>query len=156
MKYLLIRHAKTDANRLTRITFGKKGAPINDIGKRQAQVLGRRLAKLEIDTSIAIVAVSELLRTKQTAEIAGFKHIKVNSVLNEINTNNPHKTQELVTQAKLPGRAIIAAREILADPPKEKIWITHGLVIAAILFELGLSDPQNFIPDYCEIREIEI
>lgn len=155
MKYLLIRHAKTDANRLTRVAFGKEGAPINVFGEQQAQELRKKLIKIGIDTNKEVVAVSELLRTKQTAESAGFKHFSVNSVLNEVNTDNPQRTLELVAQAKLPEQAIVAAKAIVAKPPKEKIWVTHGLVIAAIQVELGLSDPQNFIPDYCEIREVE-
>ncbi len=155
MKYLLIRHAKTDANRLTRIAFGKEGAPINSTGEQQSLKLGVRLAKLGIDMTNEVVAVSELLRTRQTAESAGFKHLSVRSILNEVNTDNPQRTLELVAQAKLPKQAVTVAKAIIANPPNEKLWVTHGLVIAAILVELKLSDPKNFIPDYCEIREVE-
>lgn len=155
MKYLVIRHGQTDANRLNRIAFGKEGAPINDLGVVYAKELGKKLAILGIDISNEFVAVSELLRTKQTAEVAGFINLKINPMLNEINTDDPQRTLELVSQAKLPAQAIIAAKAILANPPEEKIWVTHGLVIAALLVELGISERDKFIPDYCEIREIE-
>ena len=102
------------------------------------------------------MAVSDLSRTKQTAQYAGFKCIVVNPLLNEINTNNPQKTLELVAQNKVPKQATIMARKIINNPPKEKVWVTHGLVIAAIQVELGLLDFAKFIPDYCEIRSIDI
>ncbi len=154
MKYLIIRHAKTDANRLTRAVFGKSGAPINDEGKQQAAGLRHELTRLNIDIETEPVAVSELLRTKQTAELAGFKNITVNPLLNEVNTADPKHTLELVAQGKLPEETIVAAKAILANPPKQKIWVTHGLVMAGILQVLGLTDPYNLIPKHCEIIEI--
>ncbi len=155
MRYLLIRHAKTDANRLTRAVFGKQGAPINKRGVEQVKSLEKKLKKLGINTASEPIAISELLRAKQTAELAGFKNLVKNSLLNEVNTLDPTKTLELVAQAKLPDEARQAAKAILANPPKEQVWITHGLVIAAMLVELGLSNPKKFIPDFCEIIEIE-
>lgn len=155
MKHLLIRHASTDANRFNRATFGKLGAPINNFGIEQAKELGLKLTKLGIDSD-EIVAISELLRTKQTATNAGLENLKVNTLLNEVNTTDPAKTLKLLEQGKLPVDALVAARAIIANPPIEKIWVTHGLVIAALLVELGLSDPDKFVPDFCEIREIEL
>jgi|GEM_PF-3838298 len=71
MHHLLVRHAQTDANRLNRAMYGKYGAPINDAGRRQAEKLHQELVKLGIDLNVEPVAVSELLRTAQTAEAAG-------------------------------------------------------------------------------------
>lgn len=156
MKYLVIRHAKTDANRLTRAVFGKSGAPINDEGKQQAKKLHDELIKLNIDPVTEPVVVSELLRTQQTAELAGFKKIEANPLLNEVNTADPKHTLELVAQGKLPEEAIVAARTILANPPKQRIWVTHGLVIAAILQLTGPVNAEELIPKHCEIAEIDI
>ena len=39
MKYLLIRHAKTDANHVSRLTYAKNGALINSVGKEQVKAL---------------------------------------------------------------------------------------------------------------------
>ena len=155
MKYLLIRHAKTDANRLTRAVFGKLGAPINDEGKQQAEKLHDELIKRNIDSATEPVVVSELLRTQQTAELAGFKNITVNPLLNEVNTADPKQTLELVAQGELPEEAIVAAHAILANPPKQKIWVTHGLVIAAIRQVLNVSGTEDLVPKHCEIVEID-
>jgi bisphosphoglycerate-dependent phosphoglycerate mutase len=156
MKYLLIRHAQTEAFRLNRIVYGREGAPIIQEGIEQSKLLAEELKSLGINVNDEPVCVSELIRTRQTAEVAGFKNIHINPILNEVNTDNPELTLELVAKSKLPEKAIGAAKAIIANPPAEKIWVTHGLVIAALLFELGVSDPNKFVPDFCEIREIEL
>lgn len=156
MLHLLVRHAKTDANRVIRQAFGKQGAPLNAAGIQQAKVLLQQLLAYHLDLTEEPVAVSELLRTKQTAEFAGFTHIVVNSVLNEVNTPDPQKTSALVQRGILPEGATEAARKVLANPPKEMVWVTHGLLIAAILLELKLADSQKLIPDFCGVREIRL
>lgn len=155
MKYLVIRHGKTDANRLTRAVFGKSGAPLNDEGQVQAKKLKSKLKSLGINDTTP-VAVSELLRTHETATYAGLKNITINPLLNEVNTSDPQRTLDLVAEGKLPQEAIEAAEAIINNPPKEKVWITHGLVVAAIQELLGRSDNQSFIPDYCEVRTVDI
>lgn len=101
MRYLLIRHGKTDANRLTRAAFGKEGAPLNKLGVSQAKKLRKQLLARGFDLATEPVAVSELLRTSQTAQEAGLQ-INTYSLLNEV------KTPEAVQTAK----------NILASPPK--------------------------------------
>lgn len=155
MKYFVARHGQTDANRITRVAFGVKGPPINDAGNEQAKLLKRVLLEKGVNPETEPIAVSELLRTKQTAESAGFKKIFINSLLNEINTGDPKKTLELVAQAKVPDKAIEAAKALIASPPAEKVWVTHGLIIAALEILLEVSDKDKFIPDFCEVREIE-
>jgi len=154
MHYLLIRHAQTDANRLNRALYGKRGAPINDAGRQQAEKLRVQLTQLGIAPTEP-VAVSELLRTAQTAEAAGLQRLVVYAVLNEVSTPDPFKTNQLIAQGHIPEEARAAARRILAHPPKELIWVTHGQVIAALMEALGQADAHNRIPDFCEIRRIE-
>jgi broad specificity phosphatase PhoE len=155
MKRLIIRHALTDGNRLERHLLGKEGAPINAEGKRQVRELKKELAKRKIDLDQP-VAVSELLRTVQTAEGAGFTQLRKEPLLNEINTRDPARTQANVLQGILPPEAVQAAQKIVASPPQEKVWVTHGLVIAALLVELGLSEKNNFVPKLCSITEVDI
>lgn len=155
MKYLLIRHGKTDANRLTRAAFGKTGAPLNESGVQQALQLGKVLSSQGVNKS-QVVAISEFQRTKQTANIAGLKKTRTNSLLNEVMTSNPKHTIELVAKRKLPQEAIDAAKAVLTNPPKEHVWVTHGLLIAAIEHVTKQLKPHSFIPDFCEIIEIDI
>lgn len=156
MKYLVIRHAATDANRLTRAVFGVTGASLNDLGEQQAAKLGAELVAAGVDVANTPVAVSELQRTEQTARLAGFKDIVVDPRLNEVNTADPQQTLDLVARGKLPPEAITAAKAIIAHPPKERVWVTHGLVIAALQCVLDQSDIENLVPKNCEIREIEL
>ena len=154
MKYLVIRHGQTDANRLNRAAFGAKGAPLNDLGINQAKLLHDKLISFGINPATQAIAVSELARTHQTAEVAGFKHIFVNNILNEINTSNPELTLQMVARHEVPKQAIKAAKAIIKNPPKEQIWITHGLVVIALQYVLGVTNKDRFEPGYCEIREI--
>jgi hypothetical protein len=156
MKYLLIRHGKTDANRATRAAFGKAGAPLNDLGIQQATALQQQLVGMGIDLQNETAAISELLRTRETAQYAGLEQLTVNSLLNEVNTLDPIKTMELVQQGILPPEAHDAAKKILENPPTPKIWVTHGLIIAALLVELKQSNQSGLVPDFCEIVEVEI
>jgi len=156
VKYLLIRHGKTDADRLTRAAFGKSGAPLSDAGKAQATKLKEELLSRSIDLDQELVVVSQLLRTIETARLAGFTNIEVNPLLNEVNTDNPQNTLNLVAQGLVPQEAIDAAKAIISNPPAAKIWVTHGLVIAAIQYVLGQVDPDHFVPNFCEVREIEL
>lgn len=156
MKYLLVRHAQTDANRLTRASFGKRGAPLNKIGVESAKLLYDKLKKLGIDPSHEPVAVSELIRTRQTAEYAGFKQIVAYKLINEVGSTNPYKTQELISKGVIPDEAIESAKNILLNPPNERVWVTHGLIIAAIMNELAVSNPDKLIVDFCEITQISL
>jgi broad specificity phosphatase PhoE len=156
MRYILIRHGKTDANRLTRMAFGKQGAPLNKLGISQAKNLRKRLHAYGFDLATEPVAASELLRTAQTAQHAGLQIITIYAALNEVKTPNPQHTQLLIEKKILPPEAIEAAKNLLANPPKERVWVTHGLVIAAIMHELGKLNPDVFIPGFCEIVEIDL
>lgn len=59
----LVRHGETDWNRELRFQ-GHLDAPLNALGRRQAQRLGEHLATLPVRP----MQVSDLLRTRQTAE----------------------------------------------------------------------------------------
>jgi broad specificity phosphatase PhoE len=156
MRYTLIRHGKTDANRLTRAAFGKQGAPLNMVGISQTKKLRKQLLNYGFDLATEPVAVSELLRTAQTAQYAGLQNVKAYSLLNEVKTPDPRHTQRLIEKKVLPAEATKAARKLLANPPKGRIWVTHGLIIAALLQELGKLERGTFIPGFCEIIEIDL
>jgi broad specificity phosphatase PhoE len=156
MKYILIRHGKTDANRLTRVNFGQQGALLNHEGIVQTAALHERLLTYDFDLATEPVAVSTLLRTAQTAQFAGLQNITAHPLLDEVKTPNPLHTQQLIENKQLPPEAIEAAKRILAKPPKARIWVTHGLVIAAVQHLLGTIIEDKFIIDFCGIVEIEL
>jgi broad specificity phosphatase PhoE len=153
MKYLLIRHSKTD--KLPTGSFGPEGAPLNEEGRKIAQGLHQILLDRGFNLELEPVATSEMLRAQQTAEAAGLKNLSSNALLNEVIPKTD--ISELIAQGKVPEEAIAAARAVLANPPEQHIWVTHGLIIAAILIELGIPpNPDKFFLDYCEIKEIDL
>lgn len=64
-KLILVRHGQTDFNAQRRYQ-GQTDNPLNVVGMAQAATLRRRLAEMKLDA----VYVSDLLRARQTAEIA--------------------------------------------------------------------------------------
>lgn len=155
MTYYLIRHGKTDASDFDRAKYGAQGAPLNDIGILQAERLRNDLAKHGIIPADTEVASSELLRAVQTAQQAGFVHINTNALLNEINTGDIQTTIKLLLEGKVPNLALERAEAILNNPPKAKVWVTHGLVIAAVRYVLGMTEGA-LEPENCGIVKINI
>lgn len=103
------------------------------------------------------VAVSELKRTQQTARGAGFDKLSVYPALNEVAHGVPLPgLREMLDRQQLPEVALETAEAILADPPAETIWITHGLVIAGLCRVLGDERYERFIPRFCEIRQLSL
>lgn len=156
MKRYVIRHGETGVKRGERSQYGKTGPPIDAQGKKQSIELGKKLVDLGVEISSEPVAVSEYLRTRQTAELAGFKSLHENPLLNEVFTGlTPGELKSLLERKQLPDVVLEKARAILDNPPVEKVWITHGLVIMGLRQLLGTqADP--FDPPKCEVFEMEI
>ncbi len=155
MKRFVIRHGHTGVTRDGRAAFGAAGPPLSKLGQKQAAELKQALLKLGVNFDTEPVAVSEFLRTKQTAQLAGFQNLHVSPVLNEIFTGMPGaELKALLELRQLPPIVIQKARAILDNPPKERVWITHGLVIMGLREVLGVkSDP--FDPLHCSILEVD-
>lgn len=154
MKYLLIRHANAGMSDKARLAYGKAGPPIRDIKDANITKLHQQLIKLQVDFNNEPIAVSEMLRTKQTATVAGLAILNPYAILNEIDTGDIDNTLRLMALGEVPAEAIKAANTIINNPPKERIWVTHGLLIAALQLATKTSNPNHFEPDYCEISEI--
>ena len=153
---LLIRHAKAIGGRYDRHLFPEEGAPLSDQGVEDAKSLNDTLQNLNIDFQ-QTVAVSELLRTKQTAIYAGFQYVKQYDVLNEIDSGMAEpELEELIKNKEVPRQAVIAAKRLLKNPPEEDIWVTHGMLIAGIGHVLNIPTTDLYIPDMASITKIVI
>jgi len=67
MSVYLVRHGENEANKIERMTFMAPGAPLTDLGLRQAHELAEELA----GKRIVAVYSSPLLRAQQTARVLG-------------------------------------------------------------------------------------
>lgn len=152
----LIRHAKSIGGRFDRHLFPKEGAPLSDQGIEDAKLLKVDLHDKKIDLS-QTVAVSELIRTKQTAVYAGFKYLKTYPTLNEIDSRLlPAELDEMIKNKGVPERAITAAQKLLENPPEEDVWVTHGMLIAGIGHVLQIPTADLYIPAMTSITRIVI
>lgn len=153
----IIRHAQNAGTRFNQADFGKEGASLIEAGIQESLRLTPQLQKLGINVGAEPVAVSELVRTQQTATHAGFTHLAINSLLNEVKTEHSPDTLELMLKTnQLPVAARTAAHKLLANPPREKVWVTHGLLIAGIAAELGLTSHELFIPTMGSLTTIQL
>lgn len=144
-------------NRFDRHLFGPEGAPLSAEGREDAAKLRPQLTDLGIDPTTEPVAVSELIRTYETAEQLGFRQITAYGSLNEINTGlTPDELNAMLARKALPEIAYQAARIILADPPSESVWVTHGMVIGALAHELDIPADTLFVPAMATITRLEL
>ena len=130
-----------------------------DLGKEQARDRGMILSsEFGIDAANTPVATSELLRTQETAREMGFLAVRPYGLLNEVEHDMEGPAlRTMLDDGELPAAALRTAEAILAQPPQEGVWVTHGLVIAGLSHVLGVSDQfERLIPRFCEVRELPI
>lgn len=160
MSVLACRHGLSEANNRYNqgaLAFASKYAPLMKLGRQQAVHLGIDLVQMYGVSQEDPVAVSELRRSQETATKAGFKRQRIYPILNEVNLRavlqNP---QNHLVNDTLPDAAIAQAQLILENPPAERVWVTHGLVIAGLCVALGAHRDKRLIPRFCEVRELPI
>lgn len=159
MSIVMGRHGLSEANNEKNVgtmAFAHEQASLMGLGREQAQTMGGLLVvQFNIDPASDSVAVSEMRRTEETAEEAGFKSITRYSSLDEIRHGmDLLELRAMLDEGKLPPVAIRMAEETLSSPPKERVWISHGLRIAGICAVLGIHQEKRLIPRFCETREI--
>lgn len=162
MSKLVIRHGRSEANvrdgsKDEKPAFGAPLAKLEPEGRDQAKALGSRLQKEHgLVVTQTPVAISTFKRTEETAELAGFTRRKAYHVLGEVDHGlSPTAVREVIARGAFPPASHKAAVAVLENPPAEGVWVTHGLLIAAICDVLGVKF-ERFIPHCCEIRELPI
>ncbi len=154
----IVRHATSAGSRADRTKWGVGGSALTDQGIQQAKDLNQQFIALGIDPLTTAAATSDFTRTKQTAAYAGFMDITTNDLLNEVTTGlSSSALEEMLNKNQLPEAALRASRALLANPPKEHIWFTHGLVIAGIAHLLNMEqNGKLLIPDMASITNITL
>lgn len=157
----MIRHALSEANNRNNIgtmAFASADAHLMPEGQKQARHLGDELLMHHgINPPTTRIAISELRRTAETAERAGFRDLQQYSELNEVvHGLEPTVLRKILDDGELPSIALERARVILENRPKESIWLTHGMVIAALCRLMGVYKDARLIPRFCEIRTLPL
>jgi broad specificity phosphatase PhoE len=161
MTKIVVRHGLSEANNRDNYgtpAFDNPESPLMPIGKDQAIKLGQELITIygrEIMSEP--VAVSEMRRAEETALVAGFSNLTYYPELNEEKGGlSDSDVADAIRLRRPPEVTKEAARYLLEHPPKERVWITHGLLIATLCQELGEYTDQRFIPRFCEVRELQM
>jgi len=160
-KILMIRHALSEVNNFDNVgapVRGAENAPLARQGRLQAAQLGDKLKNVYgMDVTRTPAAVSEFLRTRQTAERSGFLILEPYPVLNEFRADDWPKILADLRSGNLPPELKALAWDLLANPPKEDIWFTHGVLMTAVCHILGIKrDDGRIYPNFCEIIPITI
>jgi broad specificity phosphatase PhoE len=158
MSVLVARHAFSEANNKQSLAFGQVEARLTPEGRAQAKNLGQCFTRIcGIDLTAIPVAVSELLRSEETAIEAGFRVRITNPLLNEVASGLREEEYKHAKETRtLPEAAREAAVRLLESPPAESVWIAHGLLIAGLCDVLQVAQDRSFIPKFCEIRELPL
>ena len=159
MTKIAVRHGISLANDGRPSSFMRHDAPLTVVGIVQAIKLGERIeAEFGITPCTTPVKCTEFPRTQQTATKAGFRFITSDALLNEVPSEmSPDEFTVARANRLVPRTALKAAEMILNAPPVEQVLITSALIIVGITELLGLTDRyENFIPGFCEARELPI
>lgn len=162
-----MRHAHSTANETDAplgmtaedLAFANRSAKLTDKGETQCLKAATFLpAQYGITVTSTRVAVSEYVRTYQTAELVGFHEdlIKRYSQLDEVDHGmDLAALREMLGQNQIPSIALRAAEAVLHTPPPEGLWITHGLLIAGLCIVLGTAGQyERPVPRQCEVRQL--
>lgn len=160
---LVIRHGLSEANNRHNIgtpAFASPDAPLMPEGLAAAERLGLQLQEqFGITPNTEHIATSQYLRTIQTALTMGahYNHLRQYTILNELpRQQSGPELRAMLDNGQLPAQALVRAEAILASPPEEDVWVTHGLVIAGLCRTLGVYSNQRAVPRFCEIRELPL
>jgi broad specificity phosphatase PhoE len=122
--------------------------PLSDVGREQAEAVGRWLAGLDADERPEIAVVSPYLRTRQTAELA-LAGTGIEVVVDERLRDRELGVLDLLTargvEARLPGEAVRRKRlgKFYYRPPGGESWADVLLRLRALLGEVRAEHPDG-------------
>ncbi|WP_165313271.1 histidine phosphatase family protein [Rothia halotolerans] len=173
-RLVVVRHGQTDWNRAGKMQ-GSTDIPLNDTGREQARVAGRRLRELTApgESWDALVA-SPLSRAQETARIIG-EYIGISEVetvpgiiergygdaegevLSYEDTRHPQDLYAGVEpEAEVYRRGVEALREVVrSHPGQEVVAVSHGTLIRRALIATTPGDWSARIPN-AEAIEVDL
>ncbi len=153
----VIRHGTSEGNRHNQASFGPRGGALTPQGIQEAKALHKELQKLGIEAQTTPAASSLAKRAHETARHAGFEQINKYASLSEVGGDLlPEVLDAMLARKEAPPSAITAAQNLLKNPPLEKVWVTHGQLIAGIAHVLDISTSELFIPKMGTITRLKL
>lgn len=174
MDIILVRHAQTEYNAQDRV-LGRTDIPLSELGLRQAERLGQRLAEQRIDKIFS----SPLLRAVQTAQAIRKAQklpceLEIAPALIEMDfgiwEGQPRKSEEYQNEKRryfsrfqngesyfdVAARAYAFLRDIAGLPFGRCALVTHNgicRVITSYFQDMENEEFISFVMDNCETRE---
>ncbi len=148
MQRLVIRHGEAER--------GEEDPPITSEAKEMAHLLRARLHKAGIPTKR--IATADSLRARQTAKaIAGVgSTITIYTSLNEVPNELPNdKLKQQLMEGEVPEEALTAAELLLSNPPIERLYISHGLLLAGLQAVLAMRRGENPVGQNMRLENLE-
>jgi hypothetical protein len=141
------------------LAFANRSAELTSRGEAECSELATILpAQYGVNAHDTRAAVSEFVRTKQTAKLLGFRErlTKPYSELNEVDHNMELDTlRAMLRRNQIPPIALRAAEAALRQAPTEGVWVSHGLLIAGLCTILSAADQyERPVPRQCEVRRL--
>lgn len=167
MDIYLVRHGLSQANNRDNIgtpAFGSRDAELMPEGIEQARVIRTTLlSRFAIKAHDEPVATSTLHRTQQTAREAGFLLQQPYEQLDEIEPEEigleRAEIRTMIDSRCLNDATLEVAANTLQHPPKERLWFTHGLLIAGICKVLDQHQDREdgrIVPRFGDAWKIEL
>lgn len=159
MSIIVVRHGLSEANNhenIGTLAFGAADAPLMEKGREQARAVGTVLLDDYAIRPDEPVAVSTYLRTQQTATEAGFTRQTQYEQLREVDHGMDLADLRAMLDAnRIPDTAVAHAESLLGAMPPERVWFTHGLVIAGLCKVLDVYT-DRLKPRFGEVRELPL
>lgn len=173
-RLVVVRHGQTDWNKAGRMQ-GSTDIPLNETGREQARLAGRRLHELTAPgDEWDVLVASPLSRAQETARIIG-EHIGIaqvgtvpgiierhygdaeGQVLSYEDTRHPQDLYEGVEpEAEVYRRGVEAFRELVRSHPGEDIVaVSHGTLIRRVLIATTPGDWATPVPN-AEAIEVDL
>ena len=163
----VIRHAQSYANlpqeagasEPVDLAFANRTSKLTPRGIRECGELKPVLSKeYGIVPHKTPAAISTFVRTRETATLLGFKKLKDYSQLDEVEHGMDIEVlRAMIRKGNIPEVAMRTARKTLEDPPREDVWVAHGLLIAGLCIELGIERQfKRKNPGHCEVRQLTL
>lgn len=149
MQRLVTRHAKA--------VYPQYGEPyLSEAGISESKRKGQELLGGETD-ALGSAAVSEMLRTRQTAIHLGFLTYDVIPSLNEVLSFLPRpEAGKVIENRERQYMDLVRARAtaLIENPPPHTYFITHADLMIGMTEVLGLRFDSR-LPDFLEVREMD-
>jgi len=179
---LLVRHAKSYANKQDFTVFGNEDSPLEDEkGIPQAIALNGLFKQhhgISPESYSHPVLASKYVRPQQTAQYAGFEYIDASELINESNLERAHLSgkdaiakhaRERWVPDETKERAIRLIECVRSGELAYEIYFTHGLFIAAVMLQLSdeaeirgydfphvFGEKRGYIPDLATVTSATI